>query len=513
MAEQKSIKKNFFMNAILTMSGFIFPLISFPYISEVLGPGGTGRVRFATSVVAYFSMFAQLGVPTYGIRVCAKVRDNRKELSKTVHELLFINLMMSAVAYVLFFVSLFLVPKFRTNKTLMIIISLTIFFNAIGIEYLYKALEQYTYITVRSVVFKVIGIISMFFLVKSESDYVIYGAITIFAGSASNILNFINSRKLIDYKWCGGYALKKHYKAIMVFFAMSCATTIYLNLDGLMLGFMTTDSDVGYYDAAVKIKTILVSVVTSLGTVLLPRASYYVENGEMDEFKRITEKALNFVLTFATPLMIYFMIFAREGVLFLSGEKFIPAIFAMQIIMPTLLFIGVTNIMGIQILVPLGMEKIVLYSEIAGAVVDLIINAILIPYMKSAGAALGTTIAEFIVFVVQYYFLIKISKNSLKLKYQNDNSQIKKFDINIREAYAKISYWKIAISVMIASAVACLAKFIDVSSFTERSRLQSFIILAVSATLFFGVYLLTMLITKDLLTKEIVNSVIKKIKK
>ena len=513
MAEvkQKSIKKNFIMNAILTMSGFIFPLISFPYIAEVLGPSGTGRVKFATSIVAYFSMFAQLGIPTYGIRVCAKVRDNKEELSKTVHELLFINLLMSAVAYALFFASLFVVPKFRSNKLLLVIISLTIFFNAIGIEYLYRALEYYTYITVRSVVFKIIGILSMFFLVKSESDFVVYGAITIFAGSASNILNFINSRKLINYKWYGKYALKKHYKAIIVFFAMSCATTIYLNLDGIMLGFMTTDADVGYYDAAVKIKTILVSVVTSLGTVLLPRASYYVENGEFDEFKRITDKALNFVLILATPLMIYFIIFAREGVLFLSGEKFVPSIFAMQIIMPTILFIGVTNIMGIQILVPLGLEKIVLYSEIAGAIIDLIINALLIPYMKSAGAALGTTIAELVVFVVQYHFLVYIFKSNSKTK--KNNSKIKEIDINIRESYAKISYWKIAVGVTVATLVSLLIKIVDVSVITKSIRLQSFISLGASSILFFGVYLLVMLLPQDSLTKEIMDSVIKKIKK
>ena len=464
--KQKSIKKNFIMNTILTMSGFIFPIITFPYISRVLGPDGNGHVKLAASVVAYFAMFAQLGIPTYGIRICAKVRDDKKELSKTVHELLLINLLMSLVVYVPFFLSLFLVPRFQNDKALLIITSATILFNAIGMEYLYKALEQYTYITIRSIIFKLIGVIAMFFLVRTKDDYVIYGAITIFAGSASNILNLINSRKLIEYKWYGGYELKKHMKAIMVFFAMSCATTVYLNLDSVMLGFMATDADVGYYDAAVKLKNILVGVVTSLGTVLLPRASYYVENGQKDEFRRITEKALNFVFILAMPLMIYFIIFAREGILFLSGGKYLPAILGMQIIMPTLIFIGVTNIMGIQILVPLGKEKIVLYSEIAGAVIDLIINAILIPTMKSAGAALGTTIAEFAVLVVQYISLVKM-----------------KDDVDIKSAFFSISYWKIGLGIIVGMLLSGWVKMIDltgISALESKVMLQNFILLFIS---------------------------------
>ena len=493
--KQKSIKKNFVMNAILTMSGFIFPMISFPYVARILGPEGNGTVRFATSVVAYFGMFAQLGIPTYGIRVCAKVRDDKDKLSKTVHELLIINLIMNLIVYTLFFISLFLVPQFQDDKSLFVIISLTIILNTIGIEYLYRALEQYSYITIRSVIFKLIALIAMFVLVNEKQDYIIYGAITIFAGSASNILNVINSRKIIKYKWYGNYNLSRHYKAVLVFFAMSCATTVYLNLDGIMLGVIATKVDVGYYDAAVKIKTILVSVVTSLGAVLLPRASYYVENGELEEFKRITEKALNFVVIFATPLLVYFTIFAREGVLFLSGEKFVSSIFPMQLIMPTVLFIGVTNIMGIQILVPLGKEKIVLYSEIAGAIVDLIINALLIPNMKSAGAAIGTTVAEAVVFIAQYYFIRRVTD-----------------DIDIKSSFLKISYWKIILGVLIASVLSVWVKRLDCSAITENMEFQNLIVLFVSAIIFFSVFLVVMLVTKDKLTREIVYSVLNKVR-
>ena len=162
----KSIKKNFVMNIILTMSSFIFPLITFPYVSRVLLPVGTGKVAFATSVVTYFSMFAQLGIPTYGIRACAQVRDDREKLSKVVQELWIINMVMTIGVYILFFCSLYLVPRMRSDKILFIIIGSMIFFNSIGMEWVYKALEEYTYITIRSIIFKIIALGMMFLLVN-----------------------------------------------------------------------------------------------------------------------------------------------------------------------------------------------------------------------------------------------------------------------------------------------------------------------------------------------------------
>lgn len=412
--KEKSLKKNFCMNAILTMSQFIFPLITFPYVSRILLAEGTGKVSFATSIISYFAMFAQLGIPTYGIRACAQVRNDKKKLSKTAQEIFIINIIMSILAYIVFFIAVCNVPRLKDEKTLLIIVSATIFFNAIGMEWLYKALEQYTYITIRSVIFKFIALIAMFLLIHQQSDYIIYGAISIFASSASNIFNFFNVHKYISLRPVGEYNFKQHLKAVSVFFALSCAATIYVNLDTVMLGFMKTNVDVGYYNAAVKIKTILVSIVTSLGTVLLPRASYYVEHGLKEDFYRITKKAINFVFLVATPLMLYFMFFAKEGIFFLSGNTYGGAIVPMQIIMPTLFFIGLTNIMGMQILVPLGKENIVLYSEIVGAVVDLAINYILIPKYASAGAAIGTLVAEIAVWIVQYIYLRKQIKDAYR---------------------------------------------------------------------------------------------------
>lgn len=403
--KEKSIRRNFIMNALLAVSGVVFPLISFRYASRILLPAGIGKVSFATSIIAYFSMFAQLGMPTYGIRACAKVRDDRQALSRTVHELLGINLAMNLIAYTLLAIAIFCIPRLGEEKLLFGIISITILLNSIGMEWLYKGMEEYAYITARSLAFKIIALAALFLLIHEESDYIIYGGISIFAASASNLLNFIHAGKYIDFRRPEDCDWTKHLKPVLIFFGMACATTIYTNLDSAMLGFMTTDADVGFYNAAVKVKGVLLSLITALGAVLLPRSSWYVEHGKMEEFRRITRKALSFILLAAPPIAQYFILFAKESILLLSGEAFLPSVPAMQIILPTVFLIGLSNILGIQILVPLGKEKVVLKSEIAGAIVDLILNLIFIPMYHAAGAAIGTLVAEAVVLAVQYIAL------------------------------------------------------------------------------------------------------------
>ncbi len=480
--KQKSIKLNFIMNIILTLSSMIFPLITFRYVSRILLPVGMGKVSFANSLVSYFVMFAQLGIPTYGIRACAAVRDDREKLTRTAQELMIINIATCFIAYIAFAFVLIFTPKLHEEKILYIVVSLSIFFNSIGMEWLYKALEQYTYITVRSIAFKFIALVAMFVLIHTKSDYVIYGAITIFAASASNILNLIHSHKYIGWRPVGNYHFKNHLKAVLIFFAMACAATIYTHLDTIMLGFMSGSENVGYYDAAVKIKGILVSVVTSLGAVLLPRASYYVNQGNMEDFKRISGKALNFVFLLAAPLMVYFILFARQGIYFLSGPAYANSVLPMQIIMPTLLFIGITNILGIQILVPLGKEKIVLYSEIAGAIVNLIINSILIPRFVAEGAAIGTVVAEFVVLIVQYCALRD----------------------KVNEILKAIHYFRIMFAILISSVC---------SLWLIKTGMDNFLLLLVSAIVFFGVYGIYMLARKEELVIQFTTQIYNSIKK
>lgn len=403
--KKKSIKYNFIMNAVLTVAAVIFPLITFPYITRVLLPVGTGKIAFANSIVSYFSMFAMLGIPTYGIRACAQVGDNKEELSKTVHEIWIINAIMTAVALILFYIAIKTIPALKDEHTLMLICSLTIIFNMIGMEWLYKGMESYSFITVRSLLFKVTGVILMYLLIHKQSDYLIYAAIAVLSNSGYGILNFIHAHKYITFNRRSRYNFKRHLRPIVTFFAMSVAVAIYTNLDIVMLGFLKNAQEVGYYDVAVKVKVILVNLVTALGVVVLPRVSYYVEKKREDDFYIIIKKTTELIAVISIPLAAFFIIMAKESILFLAGKEYLSAVMPMIIIMPSLVLIGFSNLLGMQILVPLGKEKVVMYSEIVGAAVDAALNLVFIPKFGASGAAFGTVIAEIFVLLFQYLYL------------------------------------------------------------------------------------------------------------
>lgn len=405
MKKKNSIRVSFLMNLLLTTSSFVFPVITFPYASRILHPAGMGKVAFAASIISYFSIFAQLGVPTYGIRVCARLRENKELLSRAAQELLIINLITSSIIYIILGLCILYFDRFYENKELLIITSTSILLNTLGMEWLYKSLEQYTYITVRSLVFKAASLFLLFLFIKTSNDVILYGCITIFASSASNLLNFLNLKRYIFIKPVGRYNLKKHFKPICIFFAVACATTIYTNLDTVMLGFMVSDEMVGYYNTAVKIKTVLVSVVTSLGTVLLPRTSYYIQNKLYREFNDIKNKALSVVVVLSIPLTVFFIVYADCSILLLAGEDFILAVRPMQIIMLTLPIIGISSLFAYEVLVPWGKENIFLYSVAGGALTDLILNLIFIPRLQALGASIATLIAEIVVLAVITLYL------------------------------------------------------------------------------------------------------------
>lgn len=421
MEKQKSIRLNYLMNCILTGSSMIFPLLSYPYVSRILQPEGMGKVTFANSMVAYFALVAMMGIPTYGIRACARVRDDKEMLSRTVWEILVINFIMTLIVYVAFGISLFLVSRLAQDRTLFAFMGISIGLQALGAEWLFKALEEYSYITIRSLLFKVLALILMFLCIHRKEDYVIYGVLTLIAGMGSNICNFFRMRRYIlpFGKSLGGItrevvrkAAEKHLKPVGIFFAMAAATTIYTNLDVVMLDFMRGDVETGYYGTAVKIKVVLVSFVTALGGVLLPRMSYYAERKMNREFRKTINRAFLFVGSLSVLLCIFFIYFAKYSILIISGEDFLPAVGTMQIIMPTLILIGFSNLCGMQILVPLGLEKQVLYSELAGALTDIGINLWLIPTMGAKGAAIGTLIAEAVVLFYQICAMIRMKTKS-----------------------------------------------------------------------------------------------------
>lgn len=476
-----SVKYNFIMNFILTASNFIFPLITFPYVSRILLASGNGKVNFAASVANYFMMVASLGIPTYGIRACAKVRDNKESLSKTAQEILFINLVATVLVTVTYLVCIFTIPKFSQDKVLFLIEGVNIVLNMFGANWIYQALEQYDYITARSVFFKFVSMILMFLLVHQQSDYRVYAAITVLAAVGSNVLNFIRLRRFIIFRKFKNYEFRKHLKPIFVLFAQNVTVSIYTNLDTVMLGFMKNDEAVGLYTAAVKVKGILLSIVASLGNVLLPRMSYYVKQNAKDKFYQLIRLALNAELFMAFPLAVYFSIESRNSILFLAGQGYLGAIPAMAIITVAIIPNGLTGVIGVQTLTPLNRERQVLYSVIVGAVSDFVLNLMMIPKWGAAGAALATTIAEFLVLLVQIVLARDILQNVAR-------------DIQIAK-YLSIT----------------LAAAIPTCILTQHLRYNVFINLVVTAVVFFGIYVVMLYILKDeLLNRALDNKFTKR---
>ena len=464
----KSIKFNFIMNFILTVSNFLFPLITFPYVSRVLLPEGTGKVAFALSIVSYFTLFASFGVSTYGIRAIAQVRDDKDRLSKTMHELLFINIISMIIVYIALVIAISVVPQFAMEKELFWVTSLFVLFTIIGIEWLYKGLEKYQYITIRTIVFKIASLFLVFLFVKEKSDYIIFAFISIFAIVGSGVLNLINSRKLINYTLYSEYEFKKHLKPMFVLFLTSMAIAIYTSLDEGLLGLLSSPEQVGYYNAAVRVKGILFTLITSLGVVLLPRLSYYVENHMETEFHEALAKSTNFIIVIAASVVIFFTLFAKETILILAGENYVASIIPLQIVVWALILSAITNILGIQILLPLKKDKQLLFSVLCAATVDVIANFLLVPKLAAVGTALSVIAAELSVLIVQMIILrqyIKILFSGLQLH-------------------------KMVIALLIAIACALFVREIIVNTST-------LIIFLCSSSVFFLAYFIILLLLKE----------------
>lgn len=394
MEKEKSLNKNMIMSTILTISNFIFPLITYSYVARIISPSGIGKVAFVNSVLSYFIYIASLGIPSYGLRECAKLRNDKEKLSKTFQELLIINLVSTMFAYILLFIVIISVNKLYNYKILFLIMSSQIFLNSIGVEWLYQSLEEYSYITIRSVFFKVIGVLLTFILIKSPDDILLYGFLTIFAASANYICNFINIHKYITFKKFKNYNLKKHFKPIFSLLTASIIISIYANFDIVMLGFISSEYEVGLYNAALKIKSILLSLSTAITAVMIPRISYYIQKKDEKGINKLLIKSLQISLLIAFPVCIYCLVFSKNILLFVCGISYIEAENTLKLLMILILPLILTNLFGNQILIPFGKENRFSQSVFIGMWINLILNLLLIPKYGASGAAFGSIITE-----------------------------------------------------------------------------------------------------------------------
>ena len=415
----KSIRLNALLNIILTLSNIIFPLITFPYVSRILNPEGIGVVSFFSSIGNYGVLIASLGISTYGIRAVASIREDKNKLSRIVQELAVINIIMSGLVTLLLLGMALVIKQLSKESSLLLITSLTILSSPLALNWLYSGIEEYAYITKRSLIFKVISLILIFLFVKKPADYVVYAGITLFSTLGSNILNVWHSRKFVYIKRYKNLEFKKHFKPMFYLFASLLAVNIYTNLDTVMLGFINGNEAVGYYSVASKVKWILLSLITSISAVLLPRLSFYISKKDTSKFNKMLKESSAVIFFIAIPLVAFFIVEAQNSIQLLGGEKYISATLSMQILMPILVISGFSNITGNQILIPMNRERYFMFAVSLGALVNLGLNLILMPKLGIIGASMATLFAELTQMTVQFIYSYKylagnISKNNLR---------------------------------------------------------------------------------------------------
>jgi O-antigen/teichoic acid export membrane protein len=401
----RSIKFNFAMNMIRTLMIIIFPLITFPYASRILLSEGIGKANFVASIVSYFQLLAALGIATYAITEGAKIRDNKKKLSHFATEILSINIISTVISY-LIFIAIIQLPVFENYRTLLLIGCLSIIFSTIGMEWIYNIVEDYKYITIRSIGFQFISLILLFVLVRESSDVPQYIALIVIASAGSGILNFIHAKKYITLfsDPIKTYDIKKHIKPILIIFSMSIASTIYVSADITMLGIMKDNETVGIYTSAIKINQIICLLISSLSAVLLPRLSYYIALGDKVKFNDLVKKTIHFMLILIVPCMVGMYLLSEELILIMSGKDFIEAVPIMRIMTLNLFLSPVNGFLAYQIFMPYGKAKVSFYATLAGATGNMILNFLLIPKYSHEGAAFSTIIAEGIVLFVCVFY-------------------------------------------------------------------------------------------------------------
>lgn len=397
----KSVKANYLFNLINSASQLLFPLITFPYASRIMMADGIGQVNFFQSIISYISLFTCLGIPMYAIREVAKVRDNPEKMTRITVEILLLHAFLTLLGYMAVAVICLTVTKVQTDIPLFLLLSATIFFTAIGCEWFYQGIEDFKYVAIRGLLVKLLSVVLLFLFVKTKEDILWYGAYTVLGG---NIFNFIRLRKYLHRDVIDFRALHplRHLKPALHVFALNVVISIYLQLNNVLLGFMKDAEAVGYFTAATKIMMITMSISSSLGAVIMPRTSNLIAEGRMDEFRILIQKSYDFVLALAMPLTVGLIFTSPSIILLLSGEGFAPAVLTSQIVASNILMVGLSGVMGIQVLYPLGKINIVILCTLIGAAVNVFFNVLLIPRYGHNGTAVAYMLAEVAVTVSMF---------------------------------------------------------------------------------------------------------------
>ncbi|WP_288557283.1 flippase [uncultured Lactobacillus sp.] len=400
---RRSLSWNAFLNGFRSILNLIFPIITFPYVSRVLSISGIGIYNFSNTYINYFILIAGLGIATYAVREGAKYREEKNKMEKFASQIFSINMIATIVAYLLLFFSLIIFKNLHNYVSCILIFSLQILFTTLGTEWIYIIYEDYTYITVRSIIIKIGSIILLFLLVRKPEDYLIYAAITVFSAVGSNILNFIHARNFIHIRLTIKTNWKYHLKPTLIIFASAIAITIYVSSDTTILGLLKNDYAVGVYSTSVKIYQMAEGILSALLTVTIPRLAFLWGKKRIREYNQVLSKVLGSLGLLVLPAAIGLIMLSREVILIIASDKYSPSVNSLRIISWAIIFSIFSWIFSDCVLIPAKRENFVLRNTVITAIENIILNFILIPFLSYDGTSLSTVIAEFTVMIMNGY--------------------------------------------------------------------------------------------------------------
>ena len=396
-----SIKKNFIYNTLYEILAIISPIITAPYVSRIFEADGVGVYSYTLAICSYFTMFAALGVKSYGQREIARCREDRKAASKLFWEL---ELMCISTTLLCSIVWLFLIIFSSNYSVYYAVLTITLAATALDISWFWAGYEEYRFIVIRNSIIKIIGIVLLFTCVHKKSDLLLYVLLIAVIGFIGNLSMWTYLPKYLQKVSINELSLKRHYKETLVYFVPTIVTSIYTILDKAMIGWITkSDYENGYYEQATKILNICKALVFSIITVVSSRMSFLFAKGENNEIKDRLNNTIDFVMLFAIPIMFGLIGIADRFVPFFFGEGYEASIFILVILSALLPIVGISNSLGSLYFTPSGQRARSNKAIITGAVVNVVLNVTLIPFFKSTGAAVASVIAELTITCMYLY--------------------------------------------------------------------------------------------------------------
>lgn len=401
---QKSIKKNYIFNLTYQILLLLTPLITTPYLSRVLGADGVGTISFSESIVSYFTLFATLGITTFGQREISYVQDDEEKRTQVFWETKMLQAITSACVLSVYIVFSF----FQQNRILYLILSLNILAVLVDSVWLFQGMEEFGKIVLRNIICKVLSIAYIFLTVKTKDDVIKYVlGIALFA-LISNLSLWVYIPKFVRKPNWNGIRPFRNIKMVISLFIPTIAVHIYTVLDKTMIGVITQDSfENGYYEQAIKISKLIMTMVTSLGTVMIPRIGYHFGRGEMEKVNYFMYRGYRFVWFLGIPLCFGLLGTASNFVPWFFGDGFDNVVPLLGILGFLIIAIGINNVTGMQYLIPTKRQNLFTMTVLIGAGVNFVMNMILINFFQSIGAAIASVTAETVIALVQLWLVRK----------------------------------------------------------------------------------------------------------